>query len=309
MRHLALLLACAVAATGCGNWSNEDLEYYAAMPTRDQLTAKLPGATTAELTGEGSRRDPLGEDSKLYTDTKGVADGFNGLLNFLLGALDRVRSYPATTRHQNQRIWGPWADGDHPGFEMRVVMDKVETGNFTFAIQSRPKGGEFFSIVEGTFAPTTVLAKGTGQMVIFASTINDKVGPVKDWENLEKIEIGYITNMDPVQVAMVFTNKPSKPGSLSWGYQELANGNGRMGFSVKGGTDPNIQQFDVFSAWSKLGGFGVYKVVEGAVGYKDATHFECWDKSFKTVFVAETWPGGKMEGDQKNCVTVDGFPP
>ncbi len=309
MKQTALVLSLSLAAAGCGNWSNDDVEFYAALPDKQQLMAKLPGATASELVGEGTRRDPLGEDSKLYADTKKASSDFNGLLDGMLGHLDTIRKYPATTRTKTQRIWGPWEDKDNnPGFEVRVVMDKLPTGNFTFAIQFRPKGGEFFSVVEGTFAPTPELKKGSGQMVIFAAVMNKNLGPQKDWENLDTIEMGYITNTNPISVAMVFKTTSGAISKLSYGYQELANGNGRMGFSAFGWTDPNISQLDVFSAWTTSGGFGVWTVVEGAATHKGATRIECWDAKFKSVFVAESWPGGKLEGDQKACVTVEGFP-
>lgn len=304
------LICCCVLAAGCGNWSNDDLEFINAMPDKAVLKSKLPemAKSTGPLTGEGTRRDGLGETSKLYTDTRNASNSFNTLLTFVLGALDTVRTLPPTTRNKTTRIWGPWADTkDNPGFDVRVVMNKVDAGNFTYAVQYRATGGEFFSVVEGAFKPSAKLTKGQGAMRIFAAVINEKLKPVPDWETLDTIEIGYITDMYPVMVNMVFTSKTGQPlTSLNYGYQELENGNGRMGYSLKG-TDANIAQLDVLSAWQPAGaGFGIYTVAEG--NYKGATHVECWDKDFKTVFVTETWPGGKVEGDQKSCVTVDGFP-
>lgn len=312
MKQIAIASVCAVFAVGCGNWSNEDLEYLNAMPTKEQLSAKLPGVTktTTPLTGEGTRRDGLGEVSKLYTDTKKASQDFNNLLEMLLGVLDAVRAYPPTTRGKDVRIWGPWEDKDkHPGFEVQVVMAKTSEGNFTYAIQFRKKGEtDFFTVVEGVFKPTKVIQKGQGALKILASVIYTRLGGVDDWKDIDTIEMGYVTDMFPIQVAMAVKTKSGVAlKTLEYGYQELANGNGRIGYSLKGTEDPNILQLDVLSAWTKEGaGFGVYTVAEGA--YKGATHVECFNNDFKTVFVNETWPGGKVEGDQKQCVAVDGFP-
>jgi len=292
----------------CGNWSNDDLEFLNAMPDKESLRAKIPTGTTGGLSGEGTRRDALaiGERSKLYSDTRGASDQFNGLLNFLLRALDFVRTLPPTTRTSDSRTWGPWDDSENPGFQFRVVIKKASDTQFVYAFQHRLKGGEFFDTVTGEFRPTPTLRKGKGGLTIHgAGATQLKDG--KLFDTIEKIEMAYVTDQLPVTVVMKMTARPGQPlTTLEYGYQENADQSGGIGFRTIG-TDPNVIQLDTGTAWLSSGaGYGVATVIEGT--YRGATHFECWDASFNTSYVKQTWPGGVELGDPATCVTVSGFP-
>ncbi len=311
MKTIALLCSC-LMISGCGNWSNKDLEFLNAMPTKEQLRSKLPTGTAGALAGEGTRRDALaiGERSQRYTDSKDASDKFNGILTFLVGALDLIRSYPPTSRTDESRTWGPWADKDNPGFEFRAVITKVDDKNFTYAFQHRPKDGEFFDTVTGSFKASESLRKGSGALIIHAAdAVAHQLKTAKALELLEKIEVSYVTDMFPVTVVMKFTVKPGQVlQSLDYGYQENEDKSGGMSFTSKS-TDPNISRLDVGTAWLASGaGFGVLTVTEGAMGYKGATQFECWDAAFNTTYVKQTWPPFLELGDSKSCVSVDNFP-
>ena len=312
MNKIALVTFVSVVAVSCGTWSNEDLQYLSALPTKDQLTTKLPTATAGGLSGEGTRRDALGlgEPSQLYKDTKGASNDFNGIVDGFISVIDFVRSFPPSTRTDNSRIWGPYEDKQNqPGFELQVVITRVDPKNFAIQIQYRKTGTEAFTdVITGGFTASSTAKKGQGALtwdLKGARALGLKGDETA--KTLEKLELGYITDMFPIQVNMVFTLIPGQAVSkLDYGYLELANKSGRIGFRTLQ-ADPNVTQLDTVSQWLASGaGNGVYTVVEG--NYKGATHVECWDAAFKTVFVNETWPGGAKLGDPKDCVTVDGFP-
>jgi hypothetical protein len=312
MKSIALLSCFALLLPGCGNWSNDDLEFLNAMPTKEQLTSKLPVATGTELRGEGTRRDALGigEPSKLYADTKGASTGFNRIVGFMVDVLEAVRSYPATTHSKNQRIWGPWEDTvKSPGFEFRVVITRIDNTKFTYAFEIRPKGGDYFAFVTGEFKPTPKLREGSGSFVLYAGeAVAHNLPNVQDLKSLDTIQAAYVTDQFPITMIMKFTNKPGQSvDTLDYGYQENKDKSGGLGFTLKGMVDPNILQLDVSSAWLASGaGYGTYAVTEG--NYKGASHFECWDNAFNTVYVNETWDAGMVAGDKNDCVTVANFP-
>ena len=114
-------LAAVVVATtiGCGNYSNEDLEFMNALPERQDLTAAIP-ARSAILIGTAD----------LYRMTRNVALVFNGISEALLTVIDTIRAYPPTTRQPNGRIWGPFpaVDGNLRGRRGRASGERVDHG-------------------------------------------------------------------------------------------------------------------------------------------------------------------------------------
>ncbi len=307
MKTITLLSCCLLCA--CGNWSNKDLEFLNAMPTAEQLRAKVPTGTAAGLSGEGTRRDALdvGTPSKFYADTRAASASFNGILYFLIGALDYVRGLPPTTRSEDARVWGPYDDKDNPGFQFQVIIIRVDETTFSYAFQHRPKGGEFFNTVTGGFKASAQLRRGSGTLVIHAAEAAAKLTSAKGFEAYEKVEMAYVTDKAPVTVVMKFTGKAGQPiATLDYGYQENDDKSGGIGFRAVG-TNSNFTQLDTATAWLASGaGFGVLTVIEG--NYKGATHFECWDAAFKTTYAKQTWPGGVDIGEAKSCVTVENFP-
>src|SRR6202042_3828169 len=101
-------------------WSNEDLEFLYALPDRDTLHANVPG----EATSTNTTQQPLsvGDDSQTYANTKLQTDQFNAFLDDVLDGLDNIRQIPPTTRLDDGRIWGPYDDSTHPGFQVQVEI-------------------------------------------------------------------------------------------------------------------------------------------------------------------------------------------
>src|ERR1700704_16159 len=129
-----LLATCLLgAAAGCGNYSNEDLEFMAALPEKQELSAEVP--TRSALV--------LGEAAEYYLLTRNVSLIFNGITEAFLGLIDTIRAFPPTTRQPNRRIWGPFpADPvKQPGWMIRMVMERVGatfTYNLEFKHESDP---------------------------------------------------------------------------------------------------------------------------------------------------------------------------
>ncbi|MBL8938278.1 MAG: hypothetical protein JNM69_27180 [Archangium sp.] len=312
MRHVLLFSVLVITACG-GSWSNRDLEFAAALPSRADLSSKLP---TASTTGQPlSRSDGLnaGEPSQAYADTKKAVSEFNGLLDFFLGVLDSVRSVPPTARDGQSRTWGPFTAKDNPGFQFQVIIALVATEpqeTFGWKLQVRKLGTQaWVDVVRGNFqaSPETV-RKGMGTIEVPVKDFRDLITVDPNFRQLDSIVIGYFTAGFPNTAQMAFTFAPGNTSGLSGaGYaaKRLQDGSGAMGFSLRS-LDPNTTRLDTVSKWRADGaGVSVANVVEG--NYRGATRTECWNASFKVTYFKENWPGGQESGNASTCVSVEGL--
>ena len=126
------VIACATfllvaAASGCGTWSNDDLVFLYALPSKDKLQANVPGTGTTQQ-GLGTRRDGLSLNgpSGTFERTKKAATEFNGGLLKLLGLVDTVRKLKPSHRTEDSRTWGPYSDASMGDREARLVITRRE---------------------------------------------------------------------------------------------------------------------------------------------------------------------------------------
>lgn len=313
MRHL-LLLALLLASACGGTWSNRDLDFIAALPTRSALASSIPASSSASQP-LSRRRDGLnaGEPSVAYAETRKAVNDFNGILDFFLGVLDAVRTVPPTSRSGDSRTWGPFPARDNPGFDFQLTIALVGTEpqeTFAWKLQARKAGTPgFFDVVRGAFqaSPETV-RKGMGQIEVPVKDFRDLLQVDAELRAIDTLVIGYFTTSYPHTSTLAFTFAPGNASgysSLGYAAKRAEDGSGAMGFSLKG-TDTNVSRLDVVSRWRSDGaGVSLAQVGEGA--YRGATRAECWNAAFKVTFFKESWPGGKESGRQEDCVAVDGL--
>jgi hypothetical protein len=313
MRNRWLLLLGCLAACG-GNFSNDDLEFLNALPTREDLASKLPGSS-GTVSEEGLRQhvDPLaeGEASPLYRDTRKASDAFNSGLDGLLALLEKLRELPPTTRAPELRVWGPWRDPNHPGHEVRFVMNR-EAGRFDYLLQYRPRGsGEegWWSAMEGTFQADGGLRKGTGAVRLLVQEARSRGFDMRGLAGLDLLEIVYQTRALPISVQMRFVPAlPRTASELLYAYRELPGGLGEMGFLLED-TDilPGTRKEDlaILSRWTKdQGGVGIVAVTGGDVpAGVTATQVECWDARFQVTYLKRSWEAAVV-GSASTCPDV-----
>lgn len=313
-RHLLTALAL-VALAGCGGtWSNKDLEFVSALPRPEDLRAKIPltASSTSPLEGVSTRRDGLnvGDPSNAYANAKKASGEFNTILDTLLSIIDRVRQVPPTTRTKDTRVWGPWPDSNNPGFEFQVVIKQVDDVNFAWGIQSRPKNGAFFDVVQGAFKASASARRGQGLMKVLVKDFRDVLKVDDNFKQLDEIDVGYITDMFPRRVEMLFTFRAGSTSGLSalgYTYREQEDTSAAMRFQLRT-TSPDATVLEMNAAWLANGsGRGLGRVLEGT--YAGATISECWDTAFKVTYYEETWPGGQKVGDPASCVAIPGLTP
>ncbi len=306
------ILCCVLVLAGCGgNWSNADLAFANALPRRDDLSSKLPAASTSQpLEGVSTRRDGLsvGDASGAWAATRKAATDYNNVLSLVLGVVDQVRAAPPTTRTATSRTWGPFADSNNPGREVQVVIEQVDEVNFAWRIESRASGASFIRILTGNFMATDTARKGRGAFTVHVKDFRDVVKVSDEFKQLDEIAVGYVTDMFPKRSEMLFTLRPgstSRFSSIGYTAREQADGSGAMRF-VYALTGPEVEELEINSAWKRSGeGKSIGAVKRGL--YSGATITECWGKSFGVVHYAEGWVGGMSSGPSSDCTVIEGL--
>lgn len=315
MRNLWPALLCLLTACG-GNFSNEDLEYLNALPTREVLASKLPGTGAASGSGLAQRRDQLavGELSPLYVDTKKASTDFNTALDGLLSLLENIRTVPPTSREPDKRTWGPYPDDKQKGQDVRFVMTR-NGDSFDYHLQFKPSRAgeeEWWSFLEGSFKADAGIRIGEGDLHLFIADAVAQGLDVGDLKDLKRLDIGYQNKALPTWVEMIFTAPPTLPATtdseVHFNYRELPGGYGEMRFLVKG-TDavPGglTEDIEITSRWTPdRGGVGTFVILKGDL--MGAGYEECWDAQNKLTYAKRSWELFGI-GLHSNCADISGF--
>ncbi|HYI01482.1 hypothetical protein [Hyalangium sp.] len=315
MRNLWPALLCLLAACG-GNFSNEDLEYLNALPSREALASKLPGTDTSSGSGLAQRRDRLvvGDISQLYIDTRKASADFNASLDSLLGLLENIRTVPPTTREPDRRTWGPWPDRNQPGHQVRFLMDRAGD-SFDYRLQFKPSAaGEeaWWSFLEGSFKADAGIRVGEGELHLF---IDDAVAQglnVGGLRGLKQLDVGYQNKALPTRVEMIFSAQPTPPlttaTQVRYNYRELPGGLGEMRFLL---TDTDAvpgnlrEDVEITSRWTpNSGGVATFVILQGDL--LGASYRECWDAQNKVTFAKRSWELFGI-GKGSDCPDLSGF--
>jgi hypothetical protein len=157
-RALPILLVLLLVA--CGNYSNDDLTFLAAIPSKEQLHLTVPQASGQALCALGSA------DAAVNARTTGSS--LNQAIEGILAFVDLIRAVPPTGRDGEQRSWGPWDDAGHPGVRYRVTMVRTlgatpAHDQYAYAFTGSRSGGAFLSVITGTFIGSEA-QKGSGNL-------------------------------------------------------------------------------------------------------------------------------------------------
>lgn len=315
MRTLWPALLCLLAACG-GNFSNEDLEYLNALPSREALASKLPESSSSAIGGGLSQRRAqlaLGEVSQLYLDTRKASTDFNASLDGLLRLLENIRTVPPTSREPDRRTWGPWPDSDHPGNTVRFVMNRA--GDFfDYHLDFKPSSaGEdaWWTFLEGSFKADAGIRVGEGELHLFIDTALAKGFSVGGLRTLKRLDIGYQNKALPTRVEMLFTAQPVPPlpsQLVKYTYRELTGGLGEMRFLLKA-TDavPGnlLEDVEITSRWTpNTGGVATYVILQGDL--MGASYKECWDSQNHVTFAKRSWEFFGI-GKASDCPDLSAF--
>lgn len=316
MRLLALSVLVLCAAAGCGgDFSNEDLEFLNALPERQMLAAALPGAPRNAAALDGSVQAlALGEQSKLYADTRNASDNFNKGVDGLLTLLEAIRGVPPTTREPGKRTWGPFPDDKHPGLEVRFQMTRT-LRRFQYTLQYRARGqGEeaWWTLIQGRFDAEAGIRRGEGEVQLLVREARERGYPTGDLALLDTLSIGYQTLSAPIRVQEILDFAPgANLEQVRYTYRAFPDGPGEISFTMAGiqatpGTA--LETLDITSRWTAdQGGIGTVLIRSG--DYAGARKTECWDAAFRTTFERANWDPLGGSGEARSCPDLSAFGP
>jgi hypothetical protein len=308
-RTLALaLVACGLAA-GCGNYSNEDLEFMAAVPTTNELAVELPSAVDTVTEAELAKR------------THDAIATVNQMLENVLGLVDGVRTYTPTNRTSDSRTWGPFADQNHAGWQWELIVqrDPSTPTSFTYLLQTQNPGTAtgWVPFVTGGFDAAGGAAQGSGQVTAnFAALANVYFPLDAKTAALADITISYQnfdTQGSPTTVSMTIDSaSPDANGvtSISMMYEILTDRSGQMAFTLTGNLIPGpmLDTVEVDSQWLSSGaGEATLKVAAGDGA--GLTQTECWDSEFNATYNAKPWSVAEDTGSAASCPALPALPP
>jgi hypothetical protein len=302
---LAGLLAVTLfTAAGCGNYSNEDLEYMNAVPAREDIAASMPRSMILPA-----------NEAELSRLTHDVVAAFNAMLAFL-DLADHIRTFQPTSRIPNGRIWGPAPMENEPGWQWRFRVTRTpsapENFSYWFEIQPVGAGDTWLPYIAGSFAASAGVRKGVGMFTIKTDPLR-AAGFEVEWnakgEALRELTVMYSTASFPISVTM-FLELWTDAGlfvdsvAIDYQYEEQSNGQGAMLFS---GTDSRTGwTLEIESRWLATGrGRADATAQEGTSA--GLTRTQCWNDSFIEVYDHTEWDPANLDlngGDPADCPEI-----
>jgi hypothetical protein len=291
MTSSRLSLVVAVAAFGlaaCGNYSNEDLLFMAAVPTTSQLALVLPAAA------------PTVTEAELAEDTHNGISSVNTMLDDVLGLVDAIRSNEPTSRSTDSRIWGPYPDSNNPGWQWELEVDRSSDGTsymYKLQVANVATPDVWVPFLDGSFDAPGDIKQGNGTVMASFSNLKAAGFPLdNDTLPLQTLRIdyqNYQTPGSPVTVTLAITRTPDLPNgvsSLTFTYEILADGSGEIVFTLTGNVVPGpaTEIVTINSLWIPSGaGRATLAVVSGDGAGMAQT--ECWDGSFEATYNDKPW--------------------
>jgi len=265
-----------LALAGCGDWSQEDIRFLAALPTRADLRVEVPASANASALCAT-------RTAALWLEAKPTSDGLNAGVDFVLRLVDAIRRIEPTERTDDERRWGPWDDDKHPGIQLqaRIVRSEEEGARVhRFVLEARRKGqGEFVPFITGEFrGPSAEIGKGDLEIafeVLWTLGMNDADTP------RGTLAATYDRTADPRRVTIQIAS-PTAVRPFEYRYAGYANGTGGFVYVLPSG----FNSLEIASAFDALGAgraavtYRIEFPVSARVGWT-----ECWDAAACLVYV------------------------
>jgi hypothetical protein len=229
----AWVLLGAISLTGCGNYSNEDLDFQLALPEQSDIAVKMQLSVTRP------------DSADYYLVTRNAITTFNQMVADLVGLIEVVRGYVPTSRNGNERTWGPFPSDKDPNWEIQVRMQRSPVSatllHMDYWVEVRPVGqGGWVSFLTGKYDSQGSARTGSGEIHLLANKVRLAGYPVDDDPGLVKLDhldVAYDNSRFPITVEMTIVNLTTAPTQSGiYTYAQNLDGTGRMTFDLQGVT-------------------------------------------------------------------------
>jgi hypothetical protein len=335
----ALLVVWALPwLAGCGDLSQDDLLFRAAIPPRQALAVVPPGSDEDARTG-GQALVAGCDDGDLRCDAAALANRFNRLTFGLLAIVDRVVALPPTTRAPGRRVWGPHHDVDADRtfrFEMVRQDDGVTFAFCLHAVRGRLAADVDNDAFDCTAGVDDADASGLRRVLdgAFTPGVLDGAG-ARSGAGTMTLDLVALQTLDGGErvaraLAFAFDNRDGATGihidalapeggdgrDVRYDFDRGVDGAGTFAFELFGdvlddrrpATAPRVERVRLLARWAAdRSGRAAGVVDEGDVA-DVVTVDQCWDGSLATTFTAAV--DGATTGDEAACAfTADAVTP
>ncbi|HVR60734.1 MAG TPA: hypothetical protein VMU50_02495 [Polyangia bacterium] len=299
-----VMLALAAIAAGCGNYSNEDLEYMSVVPERQELAANLPAAQSAVQ---------LAAAAELYKTTHNVTETLNGALDKFLGLIETIRHYSPQSRTADSRTWGPFPPSpDNPDWRGEMQISRASAARFDYWFGFVPvasPGDLPLSIIDGNFQLGASLREGHGELDV-ATAKARAAGLTVNLGLLDHMEIAYDVVGPTVSVNMTITNlpnplSPSDIRTATYQYAVVADGRGAMTFTFMADAVPGpaVETIRLTSRWLPTGeGRAEAAILDGDGA--GAQQVQCWNAQLGVTYNSKPWAPLENAGTPADCADI-----
>ena len=320
-----LALAAALLATGCGNYSTEDIRFLSALPHREDLRVAVPAGGAAPAGALATRAavtsgacPSLPGDATVWQWAKPTSDGLNAGVDWVVGLIDVIRRYPPTKREEDWRRWGPFDDEKHPRLEIQVTMTRswppelAGAPRYAYAFEARVKsGGSWAPIVEGSFDGASS-SNGVGGVDLRFDNI--RALQMNDADSPDGImRVHYDRASDPRTTQLSLGTGGFGVVQFDYGYAGYADGRGAFDYAFRNATG------DLLEVWTSYDAAGAGRLRVKFTASAGGTGFfnQCWDAAGCLVYVDDLYnftescgvgPGPCLTGDVAACVPVPAPP-
>ena len=317
MRATLLLPVVAVALAACGDLSQEDLVFRAAVPPKDAVALVVPGVGDAGDGGSAlsAHEQGLGAcaDGDLRCDATTLARGFNCLTFTLLDTVDAVTALPPSQRARGHRVWGPHFDfGKNRTFRFEMnreddgvtysfclhVADGRVTDNDVGDIDCTSADDVMANVFSGAFQPSSVAGDGARQG---AGTMRFEAEKVRRFDGGDRfadvLNFAFDNADDEVHIDIAADGVPTDDDddagtAAGYSFDRDARGAGELSFEffanlVSEGLIPQrrLEHVNLRAQWAADQSGRAIAVVDGGDldPGQEVTVDQCWDASLTTT--------------------------
>jgi hypothetical protein len=330
VQNAGLLVVVTAVTSACGNFSQEDLLFRAAVPSKHAVALTPPGAESDAVDPSSTEQGLdlcAGNPDQLRCHAQNLAVGLNGLSAGLLDVVDAIVKHDPTRRSLGKRVWGPFFLDDQ-GFTARFEMTRDDSGA-VFGYCLHVKGGRalpgadddvdcdvevsergFVRILSGSFIPGVEddhLAKsGTGTILFDVHNLPDNGDGFL--EAIDSIEITYDNTAGKQAVDMLIVPEDASVDAATHSFLRRADGSGTFAFTAEANigdsASPALEHMDIRAAWlADHSGRAEASITDGDVPTGETYHVEeCWDAELTNVYRQQTYAVQTEEtGDPALC--------